>query len=253
MVPVTQPQHHLQFGDGVARTVGPQMAQALNPSGTTPAPGSRWCSRRMRRWRSRARSRRCRRRRAAHGGRHGSRWARSRVDVLTALRGYTIGGAYRAHQEHRVGSLEPDKLADFAILGGGPDGGSGQQSSARSPSKKRGSGASQSTRRDAGRPVTSIKDGVVDIVIVGAGQAGLSLSHELAAAGREHVVLERGRIGETWRGRWTVSASSFRLDGAAARWTLPRRRPRRIHAEERDRQSPHDIRGEFFGRRCAKV
>ena len=42
----------------------------------------------------------------------------------------------------------------------------------------------------------------VDTVIVGAGQAGLSLSHELAAASVDHVVLERGRVGETWRGRW---------------------------------------------------
>jgi putative flavoprotein involved in K+ transport len=42
----------------------------------------------------------------------------------------------------------------------------------------------------------------IDLVIVGGGQAGLSLSHELVAAGREHVILERGRIGETWRGRW---------------------------------------------------
>ncbi len=42
----------------------------------------------------------------------------------------------------------------------------------------------------------------VDVVVVGAGQAGLSLSHELAAAGVEHIVLERGRVGETWRGRW---------------------------------------------------
>jgi len=41
-----------------------------------------------------------------------------------------------------------------------------------------------------------------EVVIVGAGQAGLSLSHELAAAGVDHLVLERGRIGETWRGRW---------------------------------------------------
>jgi putative flavoprotein involved in K+ transport len=41
-----------------------------------------------------------------------------------------------------------------------------------------------------------------DVVIVGAGQAGLSLSHELGAAGVEHLVLERGRVGETWRGRW---------------------------------------------------
>src|ERR1700693_2344434 len=41
-----------------------------------------------------------------------------------------------------------------------------------------------------------------EVVIGGAGQAGLSLSHELAAAGVEHIVLERGRVGETWRGRW---------------------------------------------------
>jgi putative flavoprotein involved in K+ transport len=41
-----------------------------------------------------------------------------------------------------------------------------------------------------------------NIVIVGAGQAGLALSHELAAAAVDHTVLERGRVGETWRGRW---------------------------------------------------
>ena len=40
------------------------------------------------------------------------------------------------------------------------------------------------------------------VVVVGAGQAGLATSHELARAGVEHVVLERGRIAETWRGRW---------------------------------------------------
>jgi cation diffusion facilitator CzcD-associated flavoprotein CzcO len=42
----------------------------------------------------------------------------------------------------------------------------------------------------------------VDVIIVGAGQAGLAISHELSAAGVEHVVLERGRVGETWRRRW---------------------------------------------------
>ena len=42
----------------------------------------------------------------------------------------------------------------------------------------------------------------VDVVIVGAGQAGLAVSHELSAAGVPHVVLERGRVGETWRRRW---------------------------------------------------
>ena len=42
----------------------------------------------------------------------------------------------------------------------------------------------------------------VDAIIVGAGQAGLSVSHELSVAGVDHVVLERGRVGETWRNRW---------------------------------------------------
>src|SRR4051794_21107389 len=41
-----------------------------------------------------------------------------------------------------------------------------------------------------------------ETVVVGGGQAGLSVSHELTAAGVSHVVLERGRVGETWRGRW---------------------------------------------------
>ncbi|WFP61598.1 NAD(P)/FAD-dependent oxidoreductase [Mesorhizobium sp. WSM4904] len=38
-----------------------------------------------------------------------------------------------------------------------------------------------------------------DVVIVGAGQAGLALSHCLGRIGIEHAVLERGRIGERWR------------------------------------------------------
>ena len=45
-------------------------------------------------------------------------------------------------------------------------------------------------------------------VIIGAGQAGLAGSHALTARGVEHLVLERGRIGEAWRSaRW----DSFRL------------------------------------------
>jgi putative flavoprotein involved in K+ transport len=42
----------------------------------------------------------------------------------------------------------------------------------------------------------------MDVVVVGAGQAGLSLSHELSQAAIGHVVLERGHVAETWRGRW---------------------------------------------------
>ena len=42
----------------------------------------------------------------------------------------------------------------------------------------------------------------VDVAVIGAGQAGLSLSYELSRADVEHLVLERGRVGESWRGRW---------------------------------------------------
>lgn len=42
-----------------------------------------------------------------------------------------------------------------------------------------------------------------DTIIVGAGQAGLAMSHSLARRGVPHVVLERGRIAERWRSeRW---------------------------------------------------
>ena len=41
-----------------------------------------------------------------------------------------------------------------------------------------------------------------ETVVVGGGQAGLSVSRELTRVGVEHVVLEKGRVGQTWRGRW---------------------------------------------------
>ncbi len=52
------------------------------------------------------------------------------------------------------------------------------------------------------------------VVIVGAGQAGLAMSHELSAAGVDHVVLERERVGQTWRDRW----DSFCL--VTPNWTM---------------------------------
>src|SRR5215208_6209733 len=42
----------------------------------------------------------------------------------------------------------------------------------------------------------------VGTVVIGAGQAGLANSYELTRRELDHVVLERGRIGEAWRGRW---------------------------------------------------
>src|SRR5215469_9098191 len=42
-----------------------------------------------------------------------------------------------------------------------------------------------------------------DVIIVGGGQAGLAMSRSLTLRGVDHVVLERGRIGERWHSeRW---------------------------------------------------
>ena len=44
---------------------------------------------------------------------------------------------------------------------------------------------------------------IIDTVIVGAGHAGLAVSHLLTDAGRDHVVLDRGGVAERWRSeRW---------------------------------------------------
>ena len=49
-----------------------------------------------------------------------------------------------------------------------------------------------------------------DAVVVGAGQAGLAVSHHLLRRGMEHVILEQGRVGESWRSQrretWCVCA-----------------------------------------------
>lgn len=42
----------------------------------------------------------------------------------------------------------------------------------------------------------------VETAVVGGGQAGLSASWHLSLRGREHVVIDRGRVGDTWRRRW---------------------------------------------------
>ena len=60
--------------------------------------------------------------------------------------------------------------------------------------------------------------GILDVVVVGAGSAGLGISYLLKQQGRDHQVLERGCIGETWRTqRW----DSFRLNSPNIRSLLP--------------------------------
>ena len=54
-----------------------------------------------------------------------------------------------------------------------------------------------------------------DVVVVGGGQAGLAMSSVLQQRGREHIVLERRRIGERWRTeRWESLHFQF------PNWTL---------------------------------
>lgn len=58
----------------------------------------------------------------------------------------------------------------------------------------------------------------IDVVIVGAGQAGLAMSHELSAVGIEHEVLERAdAVGSSWAARW----DSFCLVTPNSRVALP--------------------------------
>ncbi len=50
----------------------------------------------------------------------------------------------------------------------------------------------------------------IETAIIGAGQAGLAMSSHLSQLRREHVVLERGRIGEAWRSeRWDSLVFQF--------------------------------------------
>lgn len=57
-----------------------------------------------------------------------------------------------------------------------------------------------------------------DVIIVGAGWAGLSVSYSLARVGIKHVILERNRICETWRSqRW----DSFRMNTPNVMTVLP--------------------------------
>jgi putative flavoprotein involved in K+ transport len=67
---------------------------------------------------------------------------------------------------------------------------------------------------------------IVDVAVIGAGQAGLSLSYELSRADMEHVVLERGRVGQSWRGLWdsfclVTPNWSVQLPGGSYRGTDP--------------------------------
>src|SRR5688572_26705943 len=59
---------------------------------------------------------------------------------------------------------------------------------------------------------------ILDVVVVGGGQSGLSASYFLQQRGLQHLVFERGQIGQSWRSqRW----DSFRLNTANKLNLLP--------------------------------
>jgi putative flavoprotein involved in K+ transport len=50
---------------------------------------------------------------------------------------------------------------------------------------------------------------ILDVIVIGAGHAGLSISYLLKKLHLSHIVLEKGKIGDTWRNqRW----DSFKLN-----------------------------------------
>ncbi len=63
-----------------------------------------------------------------------------------------------------------------------------------------------------------MNDSSLDVIVIGAGQAGLSISYFLQRDGVRHLVLERARIGESWRTqRW----DSFMLNSPNKLNVLP--------------------------------
>ena len=72
----------------------------------------------------------------------------------------------------------------------------------------------------------------IDTIIIGASQAGLAVSHELSQTGKEHLVLEKEKIGNGWHQRWdsfclvtpnwSVQLPGFAYDGDDPDGFMPR-------------------------------
>src|SRR5882672_11861435 len=63
-----------------------------------------------------------------------------------------------------------------------------------------------------------MNESVLDVIVIGAGHAGLSMSYCLKQQALKHMVFERGRIGEAWLSqRW----NSFTMNTANKKNVLP--------------------------------
>jgi predicted amidohydrolase YtcJ len=121
VIPSLFPMHTFYWGDWHRdHTVGPALAENITPTGWAAKRGLRFTSHHdapvafpdSMRILSATVTRRSR-----SGDIIGPQ---QRVDVLTALKAMTIWAAYQAQEENAKGSIEPGKLADFAILSQDP-------------------------------------------------------------------------------------------------------------------------------------
>src|SRR3974390_1178757 len=114
--------------------------------------------------------------------------------------------AHRAGKGYRYGHLLRD--TDLA---------NGLRLSSASPGQQLERQAVPQVRGRHVRAAAMIKE-QVETIVIGAGWAGLGVSYVLAKAGLSHRVLERGRIGETWRTqRW----DSFHLNTPQLHAVMP--------------------------------
>jgi predicted amidohydrolase YtcJ len=121
IVPDTQPQHHRQFADGMARIIGDQLAHHFNPIGLYAKAGLPVvlsCDAPVAFPKPLEAVQAAVDRTTVEGTVLGG--PELKIDVLTALKGYTIAGAYLAGREDSVGSLEAGKLADLVVLSKDP-------------------------------------------------------------------------------------------------------------------------------------
>lgn len=121
VIPVAQSQHMRSYGDGAMAAVGQPMGERYHPLGLFAHAGIRF-----------ALSsdapvappaplvavQAAVERRTVLGTTLGG--ADLRVDAERALRAYSIDAAHAGHVDGSVGSIEPGKLADFAVLDGDP-------------------------------------------------------------------------------------------------------------------------------------
>ena len=97
-------------------------------------------------------------------------------------------------------------------------------------------------------PAASLADGLLDVVVIGAGQAGLSVAYYLqrlgVRSGVDQIVLDRGPgAGGAWQHRWPA----LRLGSAHRVHDLPGMRRAGISFETADRSRPaRDVVAEYY-------